>query len=388
MKNEVKNESDTPRKTPKEAGASQAKNLHIVEDRAKKDATKESSSGQHEKPSSVGHVLKYARQKANISLDAVSWDLRISKNYLEFIEGSRSDVSLERVYTLGFVRSYAVYLGLNADEIVGRFKAEIFGDHHLEPLVFLSPETEASSPRGMILLFSSMVALMCIGGWYMYNRQSETPIVKEIPSELQKAINQDLSAVGETVESSPAPLNQSGERFDTPASTVANEIEDTRPAEEGEPVDTSEEGSKIKQSLSGETPVSSVSPVAQPSQQAPALVATQPEATQPASNDALASSPAPMAAVSAPTMVVLTFVERCWVEVRDANQRILIQKSFNKGDTYKIEAKAGRKLSVGNAGGVRISVNESSPVAIGGTGLVERISLDPLNLSKYSGAQR
>lgn len=395
MKNEVKNESDTPRKNPKEIGTATPKNLRIVEDKVKKDTTKELSSIQQEKSSSVGHVLKYARQKANISLDEVSWSLRISKNYLESIEDSKSDALLERVYTLGFVRSYAAYLGLNADEIVGRFKAEIFGDHQFEPLVFLSPEAETSSPRGMILLLSSMVALICIGGWYMYNHQSETPVVKEIPTELQKAINQDLSAAGEPVDSQPAPVNQSGERFGTSASAIANEVEDTRPAEEGDPVETSEEGANTQESPSSEAPLSSVSPASlasQVSHQAPAIVVTkpeamQPEATQPVSN-AAPSPLAPPVEISAPTMVALTFMERCWVEVRDANQRILIQKSFNKGDTYKIEAKAGRKLSVGNAGGVRISVNQSSPVAIGGTGMVERISLDPLNLSKYSGAQR
>jgi cytoskeleton protein RodZ len=388
MKNEVKNESDTPRKTPREVGASTSKNLRVVEDKAKKDTAKELPAIPHEKPSNVGHVLKYARQKANISLDEVSWNLRISKIYLEAIEDSRSDALLERVYTLGFVRSYAAYLGLNADEIVGRFKAEVFGDHQFEPLVFLAPEAEASSPRGTIILLSSMVALLCIGGWYMYSHQSEAPIVKEIPSELQKAINQDLSAAEGAVEAPSAPLKQSGEHLVTSAPTASNEIEDARPAEEGDSVDTPEEAVKMPAGLSSETSLSSALPVGQTPQHAPALVLTQPEAVQPASNSTPANSPNALAEVTAPMMVALTFVERCWVEVRDANQRILIQKSFNKGDSYKIEAKVGRKLSLGNAGGVRISVNQSSPVAIGGTGMVERISLDPENLSKYSGAQR
>ena len=74
------------------------------------------------KDMSVGDILKKARLSKNMTIDQVAEYLRIRATYLDALE--QNDVSLlpGRVYAIGFVRSYANFLGLDEDKLVYLFK--------------------------------------------------------------------------------------------------------------------------------------------------------------------------------------------------------------------------------------------------------------------------
>src|SRR5687767_7362131 len=73
----------------------------------------------------VGHYLCTARQRKGKQLSDVWLELKIRPEYLIAIEEGRFEALPGRIYAIGFVRSYAGYLGLDAEECVGRLKAEI-----------------------------------------------------------------------------------------------------------------------------------------------------------------------------------------------------------------------------------------------------------------------
>ena len=77
-----------------------------------------------EEATTVGMFLKYTRLNQKKSLDAVSKALCIRKIYIKAIEESDFKEHPPIPYGTGFVRSYAEYLGLNADRIVQCYKAE------------------------------------------------------------------------------------------------------------------------------------------------------------------------------------------------------------------------------------------------------------------------
>ena len=77
-----------------------------------------------EEATTVGMFLKYTRLNQKKSLDTVSKALCIRKIYLKAIEESDFKELPPIPYGTGFVRSYAEYLGLNADRIVQCYKAE------------------------------------------------------------------------------------------------------------------------------------------------------------------------------------------------------------------------------------------------------------------------
>src|SRR5262245_47215750 len=75
----------------------------------------------------IGQELCKARQRQGKRLSDVWLVLKIRPDYLVAIEEGRFDVLPGRVYAIGYVRSYAEHLGIDAERLVGRLRAELAG---------------------------------------------------------------------------------------------------------------------------------------------------------------------------------------------------------------------------------------------------------------------
>src|SRR3974390_443477 len=85
-------------------------------------------SGEDEVPlGNVGQELRAARLRRGDDLATVSRALKIRKDHLDALEEDKFEALPGRTYAMGFVRSYAEYLGLDSVQCVERFKAEIAG---------------------------------------------------------------------------------------------------------------------------------------------------------------------------------------------------------------------------------------------------------------------
>ncbi len=67
---------------------------------------------------SIGAKLENARQTKGVSVEQAARDTHIAKRYLQALETEEFDEFPGEVYVLGFLRSYAAYLDLDADELV------------------------------------------------------------------------------------------------------------------------------------------------------------------------------------------------------------------------------------------------------------------------------
>ncbi|HEX9158603.1 MAG TPA: RodZ domain-containing protein [Rhizomicrobium sp.] len=72
----------------------------------------------------VGQDLRSARLRGGDELASVARALRIRKEYLEALETDASDKLPGRTYAIGFLRSYAEYLGLDSSGLVSRYKRQ------------------------------------------------------------------------------------------------------------------------------------------------------------------------------------------------------------------------------------------------------------------------
>lgn len=72
-------------------------------------------------PASFGEEMRKEREIRGISLKEIADATKISKRYLEAIEKDNYGALPAPVFTRGFVREYARYLGLNPDEAVDRY---------------------------------------------------------------------------------------------------------------------------------------------------------------------------------------------------------------------------------------------------------------------------
>lgn len=140
----------------------------------------------HSELASFGEELRREREIRGISLKEISDATKISKRFLEAIERNDHKTLPAPVFTRGFVREYARYLGLNSEEIVNRYNFAAVGDDrieksaHLERLTQPPPQQELRDPnrpkrgipppyaridRSVYLLVAIVVALVGLSYW-------------------------------------------------------------------------------------------------------------------------------------------------------------------------------------------------------------------------------
>lgn len=121
----------------------------------------------------VGQLFKVKREEKNLSLKEVENTTSIRVNYLEAIEEGKIEKFLSSVYALGFIRQYALFLGIDIDTVMR--------DH---PLAFQMPvekhdfaygigtlEVRGSLGGGVKwlpnLLWAIVLAVMVACAWYL-----------------------------------------------------------------------------------------------------------------------------------------------------------------------------------------------------------------------------
>lgn len=82
-----------------------------------------------------------------------------------------------------------------------------------------------------------------------------------------------------------------------------------------------------------------------------------------------------------PSRIVLRATQDSWVQVRDAQDALLLTRVLRAGDTYRVPDRPGLTLLTGNAGGLAIEVDGVTLPALGPVGAVRRqVELDPERL--------
>lgn len=138
----------------------------------------------------VGALLRRTRENFGQELRDVSDTLRIRYAYLDAIERSAFEELPGPTYAIGFVRSYAQYLGLDDDEIVRRFKEESQGLKRDQELHFPAPVNEGKLPSGVVLLLSLALIGVAYGAWTFLNNseRSVAELVQDVPQRLQDLV--------------------------------------------------------------------------------------------------------------------------------------------------------------------------------------------------------
>jgi len=95
---------------------------------------------------SFGEELRREREIRGISLKEIADATKISKRFLEAIERNDHRTLPAPVFTRGFIREYARYLGLNCDEIVNRYNFAAAGDDRIEKSAHLERLAQREPP--------------------------------------------------------------------------------------------------------------------------------------------------------------------------------------------------------------------------------------------------
>lgn len=134
----------------------------------------------------VGELMRLTRERLGHELQTVANQLRIRLSYLEAIEDARFKDLPGTTYAVGFVRSYADYLGLDGADIVRRFREEAARIHGQTKLIFPALTAEGKLPRAAVLLVSAVGLAAVYGVWYYISsrQQSDLPVITDVPDRL------------------------------------------------------------------------------------------------------------------------------------------------------------------------------------------------------------
>ncbi len=300
---------------------------------------------------SIGETLRRERIKQKLDLQGVSSELKISARMLEAIEAEDFGKLPGGVFARSFVRQYARLLGLDEDEIstelqrilepqsVGGAQAQFLGKPPDIPL----PRVEAWDAVGdkvsrgskvlppLAMVFAVMLACSGIYSWWQRSHR-------------------------------PGPARQTVTvPTETAATPAPSQPETAKPASAPEPSAAADR----KNETAPETEVAQ--PGVKPGPQAPATAQA-----QSATSSAAASIPAAPATVR----VEMTAQEPVWVSAH-ADGKYLFSGTLQPNESRTAEATGAVTLKLGNAGGIRISVNGKPIGPVGPKGQIRTVQLTP-----------
>ena len=114
--------------------------------------------------SGVGTILREARNRRKVELSEVEAATRIRFRYLRAIEDEEWDVLPGGVYTRGFIRTYASFLGLDGVRLVNDYRESVEPWHRAANDPQSQPQADAASsgPRGAALAVLTVIAVIAV----------------------------------------------------------------------------------------------------------------------------------------------------------------------------------------------------------------------------------
>jgi len=297
----------------------------------------------------VGNALRERRLTLGLDEKAVAAQLRIRKDQLIAIETGDYERLPGRAYAIGFIRSYARVVGLNASQLVEQFKSEMQARDVHKPvdLVFPDATPQRNWPSGHLFAVALVVAVVVYALVHLTMPASEAVPVAVVGDSSVTVV--DAVAIPPAVPASAAVV---------PAPAAAT------PAASPEP-----------------TPVVPIVPVLEDAQfiTAQLIKGLGPMATLvPAASD---SSPA-VTESSGASRITLTALEATYVQVKDPSLKkphaVLLARVLSPGESFQAPDREGLVLLTGNAGGVQVAVDGRSAGVLGKSGeVIKRLPLEP-----------
>jgi cytoskeleton protein RodZ len=298
----------------------------------------------------AGADLKEARERLGLSLHDVAFTLRIRMPHLEALEEGRISLLPGNAYALAFVRTYANALGLDAEEMVRRFRTEAAEFGRRTELVFPVPMPERGLPAGAVLLLGLVLAVGAYAGWYRLSGEGR------LPAETVTAIPERLAPLAEQALPPPPGLATEAPVSAVPRIVLADPATSDMLANPAPPAmaisPSSAAAAQLPYRPSDDSAAAGLSPV---------------------SSAAVPATPTPDA-----SRVVLHATADAWLMVKDRGGAVVLNRTLKAGDTWAVPPRADLLLTTGNAGGTDILVDGAATPSLGGSGSVRRdLVLDP-----------
>ncbi|MBY4678881.1 RodZ domain-containing protein [Marinobacterium arenosum] len=261
-----------------------------------------------------GERLQTARMARGLTIDDIANALHLPASYIEALENGDIDCLPSVVFARGYIRSYAKFLDVDADEFLG-YLDEQYGMAQRSSVKSVTKVRQQMKLSHPLLRLSTWLLLIIVIGasiWW-WRTQHELPEISGHSGEQQNAISVETS---------------SGDTLVIPA------LNDAEPAvDEGAPAEAVSEAAA--------------------EEEAPSDLTEQQIAQLQAELDAVEGTASDEAAAAAElSRLQISFSGECWVTIKDASGKTLFNNVRNAGSKVDISGEAPFSVLLGASAGV------------------------------------
>lgn len=266
----------------------------------------------------VGAFLREARENTGRSIADVAASLRIRATFLQSIEDGHYEDLPGQTYAVGFIRSYADFLGLETTALLEQFKVESSGAEGGPDLDFPEPSTDGWFPTGKIVAGCVVVAIAVFTGWFFLQTDNSVD-VSTVPS--PPGFESTLGAQAGNSQPDDAEVAASQTGGAEPATPIDAEIIEQTEAASTEQTDAPLVATEETASSGVEQPVQQPDPVTAPATAESAVTESEAQQFQgePQPAETVSEAPAP-ATAEPPVKVVETPAVVVDLPVLDENE--------------------------------------------------------------------
>lgn len=291
---------------------------------------------------SLGAAFQSARQRQKVTIEQIAEDLKIPNKHIRALERGDLETLPAIPYVLGFVRSYAHYLKMDAVQCMRRFKEELPAGCEITTHSLPEARAEVRMPQGSMIILAVMMAIGIYGGWYALVRDDR--MINGVSSLTDGLIKPTLVSNGRKDANENAATETSaalGQDATVGRPAIQYSPQKVKPTAESEGTEVAidqKETSRIAALLAGvEEPI----------------------------------------VVRADSRIVLNARSMAWIRMEDSENRTLMERYLVSGERYYVPDKPGLILSVRDAGAFEVIIDGQSIGFLGEAGQpLPTVSLD------------
>lgn len=311
-----------------------------------------------------GAELKAGREKAGLSISELGATLRLDRAVIESLEGDDYDTLPAAIFTRGYIRNYAVAVGLAPGPLCAAYDAAV---QPVEQAVPQQKQPQKSSKIWLWLLLL-LIAAAALVWWYSGPPLEAVSTESVMPIKVDESEQQGVEAESVSNDSQRANPNPAVvAAFQIANSENGTEVDQgTVASSPSAPSDADAEPSAISiDDVSGNDADGVAAPAAadvseEVTQPEVAALPVESSASQEGSEDASPAANAATAPSSSeneeleevPSQTVdfrLVATEDCWVEITDGNGKTRVARTLRAGQFRELTVIAPVKFVVGNA---------------------------------------
>lgn len=260
----------------------------------------EDINNEYDEAQTIGEILRNARNKQGKNLRNIADELCIRRVYLEAIENMDIKNIPEAPYGIGFIRSYAEYLGLNGERIITSYKQTVYGLKN-EPTTPQEQKTTSSAPKFRHILWGIIGLAIVAFVW------SQRPLFNTEEADVEFENTIETTPVSE-----PVIIEE------TDSQTLPEEAKEISPLQNDEETSATTENPK----------------------------------TEDKSKEITENKTEEDNKINTPQVVKMVLTGPSWVEVK-VNGKTVLSRTLRKGFEYKIDDVANTTVTVGRHNNVK-----------------------------------